>query len=121
MVRALRGATTAENNTREEILAATKEMLEEILRLNEVKTEDMISILFTITPDLDAVFPAVAVREAGITNVPLLDFAQPYVEGALKKCIRVMIYINSHKSNDDLKHAYLKGARVLRPDLITED
>ncbi|MDD6484809.1 MAG: chorismate mutase [Clostridiales bacterium] len=118
MVRAIRGATTAESNSREEILAAAGEMVKEMISKNGIDTEDMISILFTLTPDLDAVYPAVAVREMGITDVPLLDFAQPDVNGSLKKCIRAMIYINSDKSNKELKHIYLKGARVLRPDLV---
>ena len=118
MVRAIRGATTAESNSREEILAAAGEMVKEMISKHGIDTGDMISILFTLTPDLDAVYPAVAVREMGITDVPLLDFAQPDVNGSLKKCIRAMIYINSDKSNKELKHRYLKGARVLRPDLV---
>lgn len=117
MVRAIRGATTAEN-TRESILKAVFEMMTEIIEKNNIDKDDMADIIFTMTPDLDAVFPAVAVREMGICDVPLLDMAQLYVEGALKKCIRVMIHINTDKKNSELIHVYKEGAVVLRPDLV---
>ena len=113
MVRAIRGATTVENNDREEIIEATKEMLETIISENNIKTEDMVSVIFTVTPDLDKVFPAVAARKMGIVDVPLLDMSEPEINGALKKCI-----INSDKQNKDMVHAYLRGATVLRPDLV---
>lgn len=116
MVRAIRGATTAEN-TRDDILNAAREMIEQIISRNSLKTEDMVCIMFSLTPDLDAVFPAVAVRELGICNVPLMDYAQPNVQNALKGCIRVMVLTNSDKSLDDMHHVYLKGAKALRPDL----
>ena len=92
MVRAIRGATTVENNDREEIIEATKEMLETIISENNIKTEDMVSVIFTITPDLDKVFPAVAARKMGIVDVPLLDMSEPEIDGALKKCIRILIW-----------------------------
>lgn len=116
MVRAIRGATTAEN-TRESILDAAREMIEEIISKNDLKIEDLVCIMFSLTPDLNAVFPAVAVRELGICNVPLMDYAQPDVQNALKGCVRVMILTNSDKSLDDMHHVYLRGAKVLRPDL----
>ena len=93
MVRAIRGATTVENNDREEIIEATKEMLETIISENNIKTEDMVSVIFTITPDLDKVFPAVAARKMGIVDVPLLDMSEPEIDGALKKCIRILMHI----------------------------
>ena len=110
MVRAIRGATTVENNDREEIIEATKEMLETIISENNIKTEDMVSVIFTITPDLDKVFPAVAARKMGIVDVPLLDMSEPEIDGALKKCIRILMHINSDKQNKDMVHAYLRGA-----------
>ena len=113
MVRAIRGATTVENNDREEIIEATKEMLETIISENNIKTEDMVSVIFTITPDLDKVFPAVAARKMG-----MLDMSEPEIDGALKKCIRILMHINSDKQNKDMVHAYLRGATVLRPDLV---
>lgn len=116
MVRAIRGATTAEN-TRDSILAAAREMVAEIIITNSLKIEDLTAIMFSMTPDLNAVFPAVSVREMGICNVPLMDFAQPDVKGALKGCVRVMILTNTEKGLDEMHHVYLRGAKVLRPDL----
>lgn len=116
-VRALRGATTANENSKEEIFSAATEMFEEIISKNDIKPEDIASIVFTMTDDLDAAFPAAAIRRMGITDVPLLDVAQPAVKGALQKCIRVLIHFNTEKENTQLKHVYLRGATVLRPDL----
>lgn len=116
-VRAIRGATTAEENTREAIIESTLELLKEIEKKNDLEKADAISIIFTVTPDLNAVFPAVAAREMGLTFVPLLDMAAPDIEGSLKKCIRVMIHINTDKTKEEIHHVYLRGAKVLRPDL----
>ncbi len=116
-VRAIRGATTAEENTKEAIFEASIELLSKIEEKNDLKNTDAISIIFTVTPDLTAAFPAAAVRKMGITNVPLLDMAAPDIDGSLKKCIRVMIHINTDKTKEDIKHIYLRGASVLRPDL----
>ena len=118
MMRALRGATTVDNNTKDEIFGATIEMMNEIISLNNITPSDICDIIFTVTPDLTAVFPAAAVREMGITDVPLLDMAAPDIDGALKKCIRVMVHISTDKENKDLVHVYLKGAKALRPDLV---
>ena len=118
MMRAIRGATTAASNTREAIFEASTEMLKEIIRLNNINQKDMVDIIFTVTPDLTAVFPAAAVREMGITDVPLLDMSAPDICGALKMCIRVMVHINTDMKNCDLKHVYLRGAKALRPDLV---
>ena len=116
-VRALRGATTINNNTKEEIFSASEEMVKTLIDENELDINDIASIIFSITPDIDAAFPAAAVRKMGITNVPLLDVAQPYIDGALKMCIRVIIHFNTEKENSELRHAYLNGAKILRPDL----
>lgn len=116
-VRAIRGATTAEANTKEAIFEASIELLNKIEEKNDLKNTDVISIIFTVTSDLTAVFPAAAVRKMGITNVPLLDMAAPDIDGSLKRCIRVMIHINTDKTKDEIKHVYLRGASVLRPDL----
>lgn len=116
-VRAIRGATTAEENTREAIIDATLELLKVIEEKNDLKRADSISIIFTVTSDLTAVFPAAAAREMGLTFVPLLDMAAPDIDGSLKKCIRVMIHINTDKTKDEIKHVYLRGAKALRPDL----
>ena len=118
MVRALRGATTVVNNDMEEILEATRELLGEMISKNEINKEDLIDIVFTITPDLTKVFPARAARQIGYTDVPLLDMAAPDIEGALKKCIRAIIHVNTDKKNSDMKPIYLRGATVLRPDIV---
>ncbi len=118
MIRAIRGATTADANTREAIFDASRELIRTMISENNINADDMVDIIFTVTPDLTAVFPAAAVRAMGITNVPLLDMAAPDIDGALKMCIRVMMHINSELSNDDINHVYLKGAKVLRPDLV---
>lgn len=121
MVRAVRGAITAEENTKESILKSTKELLEKIILENKIERADLIQIIFTLTPDLNAVFPAVAAREMGITNVPLMCMSEIPVEGALKKCVRILLEMNSDKGLDDIKHIYLKGAKALRPDLADKD
>lgn len=117
MVRALRGAITAEKNEREEILNAAAELVRELMEANSLCADDMIDIIFTVTGDLTAAFPAAGVREMGISSVPLLDMAAPDIDGALKMCIRVMIHIETDKPASELRHMYLKGAAALRPDL----
>lgn len=117
-MRAIRGAITVEKNTEEEILSATKILLEEIFKLNKEACSDMVSMIFTLTPDLNAVFPAKAARFMGITNVPLMCMSEIPVEGALEMCVRVLIYVNTDKSLEEIHHVYLKEAVKLRPDLV---
>lgn len=119
-VRAIRGATTAEENTREAIIGATLELIKAIEDANDLKRADSISIIFTVTKDLTAVFPAAAAREFGLTFVPLLDMQAPDIDGALQKCIRIMIHINTDKTKEEINHVYLRGAKALRPDLVKE-
>lgn len=121
MVRAIRGATTVVNNDAEEILEATRELLTEIGRRNEINQDDLIDIVFTLTPDLTKVFPTKAARQLGYTDVPLLDMQSPDIEGALKMCIRTIVHINTEKKNGDMKHVYLRGAKILRPDIVKEE
>ncbi len=116
-VRAIRGAITVERNDPEEILKETKILLKEIFEQNNICFDDIISIFFTATKDLDAVFPAVAARELGLEDVALMCGNEMNVVESLKKCIRVLININTEKTNSELKHVYLKGSTVLRPDL----
>lgn len=117
-MRAIRGAITVENNTAEEILSATKELLKKIFERNKDACKDMVSMIFTLTPDLNAVFPAKAARLMGITNVPLMCMSEIPVAGALEKCVRVLIYANTDKTADEIEHVYLKDAVKLRPDLV---
>lgn len=121
MVRAIRGATTADRNEKELILEATAEMLLHIISENALNHDDIIDIIFTVTPDLNSVFPAVAARRIGFTDVPLLDMAAPEIDGALKMCIRALVHINTDKDNKSLNHVYLRGAKVLRPDLLRKE
>lgn len=116
-MRAIRGAVTVENNTEEEILAATRELLEEIFIQNGEVCRDMVSMIFTLTPELDAVFPAKAARLMGITDVPLMCMSEIPVKGALERCIRVLIHVNTDAEKDKIHHVYLKEAKKLRPDL----
>jgi chorismate mutase len=116
-VRAIRGATTVENNVDTEILDNTRELLNEILIKNDLKLDDVISIIFSLTKDLDAAFPAVAARKMGWTEVALMCTNEIDVPGSLGKCIRVLLHINTEKSNKEINHVYLKNAKVLRPDL----
>lgn len=116
-VRAIRGAITVEANSAAEILSGAKELLSEIFNKNELQPDDLISIIFTLTHDLDAAFPAVAAREMGLMGIALMCMNEINVPNSLKKCIRVMLHTNTEKGNGELKHIYLKGAKVLRPDL----
>jgi chorismate mutase len=116
-VRAIRGAVTVEHNDACEILDSTQRMLKEIFQRNEVAKENLISMIFSVTRDLDAAFPAVAARQLGITDVALMCTYEIEVPGSLEKCIRVMIHFNTDKENGDIKHVYLDRARSLRPDL----
>jgi chorismate mutase len=115
--RGIRGATTAEENTAEAILTATKELLELIIEANDLKTEDVASAIFTTTPDLTAAFPAQAAREMGWRDVALLDTEEMPVPSSLERCIRVLIHWNTGKGQDEVVHVYIKGAKALRPDI----
>ena len=117
-MRAIRGAITVDNSTEEEILSGTKVLLEKIFEQNRDACSDMVSMIFTLTPDLDAVFPAKAARFMGITNVPLMCMSEIPVSGALEKCVRVLIYVNTDKGLDEINHVYLRDAVKLRPDLV---
>lgn len=114
--RTIRGAITT-NNTKNDILSDTKKMLEAIMIENNVKVDDIISILFTATKDITKVYPAAAARELGITNASLMCMQEMYVEDSLENCIRCMATVNTDKAQAEIKHTYLNGAVVLRPDL----
>jgi chorismate mutase len=115
--RGVRGATTADTNTSEAILKATRELLALVIRQNEIKPEDIASAIFTTTVDLDAEFPALAARQLGWLNVPLLCGYEVNVPGSLRCCVRILIHWNTEKMADQIVHVYIKGAARLRPDL----
>ncbi len=114
--RAIRGATTASSNTSEDILEATREMMETIFVLNRMAVEDVISAFFTTTTDLTATFPAVAARDLGLDNVALMCAHEMDVPGSLRSCVRVMLHVNTTLPVDELKHVYLRDATQLRPE-----
>ena len=116
----IRGATTVERNDRAEILRATREMLEVIVRLNGLRPEDIASVWFTVTPDLDAEFPAFAARELGWSEVPLMCGREIPVPGALPFCIRALISWNTPKRQAEVHHAFLPQAKELRPTWAVE-
>lgn len=114
-VRGIRGATTADSNNREAILDATRELLEELVEANEVDTDDIASVTFSTTKDLDAEFPAVAARVGmGWTDVAMMCSHEMDVPGGQERCVRVMILVNTDKSPRELHHIYLGGAAHLR-------
>jgi chorismate mutase len=118
LVRGIRGAITVESNTKEEIIEKTKELLTALKKENDFKIKDIVSILFSVTPDLNAAFPARAARELGWDGVPLFDMQEIDVPGSLPGCIRVLIQINCQKNQTEMKHCYLRGAETLRKDLV---
>lgn len=118
--RAIRGATTAETNTAEDINEATIELMRTIIALNELDLDNVVSIFFTTTRDLNATFPATAARELGLDNVPLMCAHEMDVPGKLEMAIRAMIHINTEKPASEIRHVYLKGAAELRPEWARE-
>jgi chorismate mutase len=117
--RGIRGATTVEQNTREEILAATTELLQLLVERNDLHPEDIASAIFTVTEDLDAAFPALAARTMGWTEVALICTREIPVPGSLSKCIRILLHVNTTRSATEIQHAYLRGAIKLRPEFST--
>lgn len=114
--RGIRGATTADANTAEDILEATSEMMRILIELNEIEPEHVVSAIFTTSPDLNATFPAVAAREIGWNEVPLMCAHEMDVPASLQKAVRVLLQINTTKTPSEIRHVYLKGARQLRPE-----
>ena len=116
LVRGIRGATTVDANSRDAILQATSELLEEMVRANDVQHDHVASIIFSTTTDLNAEFPAVAARNAGWTDIALMCGHEMAVPGSLPRCTRVLLHVNTTKSPQEIKHVYLKGAVQLRPE-----
>ena len=118
--RGIRGATTVVRNDRQEILSETLVLLREIVERNQFEPEDVSSIWVTMTADLDAAFPALAIREMdGWNMVPLMCAVEASVQNSLPLCIRLMIHINTTKTQQEIRHVYLNEATRLRPDLAT--
>ena len=116
-VRAVRGATQVEQNTREAILEGTAELIRAVLERNSLAAASLISVVFTATPDLTAEFPAYAARELGFTDVPLLCATEIDVPGAMPRVLRLLAHVDTDRRRDEVHHVYLHGAAALRRDL----
>jgi chorismate mutase len=114
--RGIRGAITVPENKKEAIGAATKELLQKMIKVNEVKISNIACILFTTTSDLNAAFPAAAARELGWTRVPLLCGHEMNVPSSLPSCLRVLVLFNTDKKNEEIVHVYLREAVTLRDE-----
>ncbi len=121
-IRGIRGATTVKKNDKKSILARTKELLIALQDANNFETEDIASIFFSMTRDLNAAFPAAAARQLGWQKVPLFGVQEADIvdTDGLKRCIRILVQINTEKSQDEINHCYLHEAMKLRKDLINK-
>lgn len=118
MIWAIRGAITIEDNSEEAVRNGTNELMSEIISQNKLTEDEVVSIIFTGTKDIDSKYPSAVVREdLGWVDTPMLNFDELDIKNSLKLCIRVMIHINTNKGKLEMKHIYLKNAEKLRPDL----
>ncbi|RBW70280.1 chorismate mutase [Bacillus taeanensis] len=118
MVRGVRGAVTVEQNSKSEIVEATKEVIGEMIERNNIKPEDVAQVIITTTEDLTAVFPAQALRLfQGWSYVPVMCAQEISVSGSMRRCIRIMMTINTDKTQKEIHHVYLGEAKKLRPDI----
>ena len=116
--RGIRGATTADDNTKEAVIGATKELLAKLIELNDVDQDEVAAVTLTTTKDLDAAFPALAARQMGWNSAALLCGNEMNVPGSLKSCIRILILVNTEKEPSDIHFVYIKGAKNLRTEDI---
>jgi chorismate mutase len=117
-IRGIRGATAVDADQPELILDATRELLQDILARNDISSfEEIVSAIFTTTTDLTSTFPAEAARSLGMNHVPLLCASEIPVPDSLPRCIRVLLHVNTEKSQLDIVHVYLRDAKKLRPDV----
>lgn len=118
MIRGVRGATTVSGNNESEIITATEELVEKLIELNQIQPDTVASVFISTTEDIDAVFPAKALRNfTGWTYVPVMCMREIPVPNSLKQCIRIMMHVNTNQTQDAINHVYLREAKVLRPDL----
>jgi chorismate mutase len=116
-VRAIRGAVQVESDDRQEILDGTAELVTEVMGRNGLSTDDVISVIFTATPDLTAEFPALAARSLGFQEVPLLCGTEMGVPGSMPRVVRLMMHVETAKRRSEIQHVYLRGAAALRLDI----
>lgn len=122
MIRGVRGAITVKEDNEAELVSATEKLIRQMIEENQITADQVASILFTVTDDLKATFPAKAVRLIdGWRYVPVMCMQEIPVPDSLKKCIRVMMHVNTNTAQEDIMHVYLEGAEVLRPDLSTSN
>ncbi len=115
--RGIRGATSVDSNTRDAILKATRQLLALMIRRNSIDPSDIASAIFTVTRDLNAEFPALAARQMGWLEVPLLCGYEVEVPGSLGFCVRILVHWNTNKTQNEIHHVYIHDAVALRPDL----
>jgi chorismate mutase len=120
-LRGIRGATTVDVNTKEAILQAATELLSAIMEANSIHRDDVASAFFSTTPDLDAEFPALAARHMGWSHVALMCAHEMNVPGSLPMCLRILLHVNTATPPEKLRFVYLRGAQVLRQDLVQAD
>ena len=116
-VRGVRGAIQLDRDDRDEMHTGVRELLQEVLSRNELSSDDLISVVFTATPDLVADFPAYAARMLGITDVPLLCATEISVAGAMPRVVRLLAHVETDRPRSEIRHVYLRGAAALRTDL----
>lgn len=121
MFRGVRGATTVNENTGEAIWKATRELLQAVIKANDIEEEYVASVIFTTTPDLNAVYPAKAARDLGWHRAALMGCQEADVPNGIPMCIRVLIHWNTTRTLDEVQHVYMKGAMALRPDLYPDN
>ncbi len=121
MFRGVRGATTVHENTGEAIWKATRELLQAVIKANDIEEEYVASIIFTTTPDLNAVYPAKAARDLGWHRAALMGCQEADIPNGIPMCIRVLIHWNTTRTLDEVQHVYMKGAMALRPDLYPDN
>lgn len=117
MVRGIRGATTVEEDSAAAVIKATMELLQEMVERNGIELDKIAAVIFTATPDICSEFPAVAARRMGWNSVPLLCFQEMEVKGAIERCIRILMLVNTALSQEEIRHVYLRRAGILRKDL----
>lgn len=116
-VRAVRGATQLETDTREHMLERVAELVRSVMEANRLEVQDFVSIIFTATSDLTSEFPAYAARQLGFDDVPLMCARELEIEGSMPRVVRLMAHVETHLRRDEITHAYLHGAAALRRDL----
>ena len=121
ILRGVRGATTTDANSADAIWSATRQVLQAVIEANDIREDDVASLIITTTPDLTAAYPAKAARDMGWHRVALMGMQEMNVPDGIPMCIRILIHWNTEKTLDEIKHVYMRGAMALRPDLYPDN